>query len=73
VPVGDAGRLAAAIAQLVRSPEQREHLGRRGRARIERSFRQQDVVRRMSEFYEAAGLKLRPIAVRSQDAIGSDK
>lgn len=60
VPAGDAGRLAAAIAQLVRSPEQREQLGLRGRARIERSFRQQDVVRRMVEFYEAAGLKLRP-------------
>lgn len=51
VPVGDVEALARAIAQLVRSPQRREELGRRARARVVRSFRQEDVVERMVEFY----------------------
>lgn len=60
VPPGDAAALSAAIASLVRSPERRADLGRRGRARVVRDFRQERVVQQMLEFYEAAGVRTAP-------------
>jgi glycosyltransferase involved in cell wall biosynthesis len=57
VPIGDAARLAAAIAELLRAPERRAALGRALRARAETQFSWPALAARLAGVYErvAAG------------------
>lgn len=48
VPAEDPRALAAALLRLARDPEQRQHLGEAGRARVERDFRFEDSIGRLA-------------------------
>lgn len=49
VPPDDADALADAIARVLRTPELREHMARAGRARVEREFAIESVVRHLRQ------------------------
>ena len=49
VPLDDAGALADAISRVLRTPDLRERMVRAGRARVEREFAIESVVRRLRE------------------------
>jgi glycosyltransferase involved in cell wall biosynthesis len=59
VPAGDAPRLAAAIAEILRSPELRRNLGRRGRQWVEEHFSQESQIRETQHLYLAAWARQR--------------
>ncbi len=52
VPIGDQVKLARAIRDLVRDPEQARRLGEAGRARVEADFRASVMVERFASLYE---------------------
>lgn len=52
VPLGDADALAEAIARVLRTPELRERMARAGRARVEREFAIESVVRRLKQLLD---------------------
>lgn len=51
-PSGNAPALAGAMAQLLDDPESRQAMGRAGRARVERNFTLETMVRRHEEVFE---------------------
>ncbi|MCG5531217.1 glycosyltransferase family 4 protein [Halorhodospira halochloris] len=53
VPARDSGALATAIRTLLKDPERRREMGRRGRERAEAEFSVDEVVRRHLELYES--------------------
>jgi glycosyltransferase involved in cell wall biosynthesis len=53
VPVGDASALAKAVGRLLEDPATARHMGRAGRQRVERDFRQEMVWERLAELYRS--------------------
>ena len=64
VPVADANALAAALARLLQSPEERERMGRRSREIAESEFDVNSVAIRTLEIYQAAGRRSRWLRAR---------
>ena len=50
-PIGDPQAIAAALLPLLEDPQLRRSMGDAGRARVEVSYDQEDVVRRYKELY----------------------
>jgi glycosyltransferase involved in cell wall biosynthesis len=70
VPAGDAPRLAAAIAEILRSPELRRNLGRRGRQWVEEHFSQESQIRETQHLYLAAWARQRRLTkVQAEGAL----
>jgi colanic acid/amylovoran biosynthesis glycosyltransferase len=69
VPLGDADAFADAIARVLRMPKLREHMVRAGRARVEREFAVESVVRRLRELFEF-GEGAASVAVDTRSASG---